>query len=197
MTLDDVPRETSALIERLKALVLAESEHQNLIATSTVESFDQRHITDSLQLAAFAKEGPLLDIGSGGGFPGLVLACVRASAIHLVEPRARRAAFLDRAAAELGLDHVRVHSCKVERVDVNPVTTITARAVASLDALFAMAQHLSDENTRWVLPKGRGAASELEVARRTWQGDFRLVPSVTDAEAAIVIAEGVRRRRAR
>ncbi len=197
MTLDDVPRETSALIEQLKGLVLAESDRQNLISASTVESFDQRHLVDSLQLASFLQEGTLLDIGSGGGFPGLVLACVHSSPIHLVEPRTKRAAFLDQAAAELGLKHVRVHSSKVERVDIPRVRTITARAVANLDALFAMAQHLSDENTRWVLPKGRGAASELEVARRTWQGDFRLVPSVTDAEAAIVIAEGVRRRRAR
>jgi 16S rRNA (guanine527-N7)-methyltransferase len=197
MTLDDVPRETSVLIERLKGLVLAESARQNLISASTIESFDQRHIVDSLQLASFAQEGSLLDIGSGGGFPGLVLACINTSPVHLVEPRAKRAAFLHDAATELGLGHVRVHASKVERVELAPVRTITARAVANLDALFAMAQHLSDENTRWVLPKGRGAASELEVARRTWQGDFRLVPSVTDAEAAIVIAEGVRRRRAR
>ncbi|MDH7640234.1 16S rRNA (guanine(527)-N(7))-methyltransferase RsmG [Sphingomonas oryzagri] len=197
MTLDDVPRETSVLIERLKGLVLAESARQNLISASTIESFDQRHIVDSLQLASFALERSLLDIGSGGGFPGLVLACINTSPVHLVEPRAKRAAFLHDAATELGLGHVRVHASKVERVELAPVRTITARAVANLDALFAMAQHLSDENTRWVLPKGRGAASELEVARRTWQGDFRLVPSVTDAEAAIVIAEGVRRRRAR
>lgn len=197
MTLDDVPRETLMLIERLKALILAESERQNLIAASTIESFDQRHVIDSLQLASFFEDGALLDIGSGGGFPGLVLACVRTSPVHLVEPRAKRAAFLDQAAAQLGLSHVQVHASKVERVNIGPVATITARAVANLDALFAMAHHLSDENTRWVLPKGRGAASELEVARGTWQGDFRLVPSVTDAEAAIVIAEGVRRRRAR
>ncbi|WP_454885836.1 16S rRNA (guanine(527)-N(7))-methyltransferase RsmG [Sphingomonas oryzagri] len=197
MTLSDVPRETLTLIERLRTIVLAESKRQNLIAASTVDAFDQRHLTDSLQLATFVSEGDLLDIGSGGGFPGLVLACVRNGPVHLVEPRAKRADFLERSAAELGLDHVAVHAKKVERVDIAPVAAITARAVAPLDALFAMAQHLSDENTRWVLPKGRGAASELEVARRTWQGEFRLVPSVTDAEAAIVIAEGVRRRRAR
>lgn len=195
--MNDVPRETAERLTQLKALVLAESERQNLIASSTVESFDDRHLHDSLQLLPQLKSGPLLDIGSGGGFPGLVLALSVTTPVHLVEPRAKRAAFLVDAAEALGLEHVTVHASKVERVDVPPVATITARAVAHLATLFAIATHLSDENTRWVLPKGRGAASELEEARRTWQGDFRLVPSVTDAEAAIVIAEGVRRRRAR
>jgi len=193
----DVPRETTALLAELKRLVLAESERQNLIASSTVPTFDERHLDDSLQLAPLLPAGALLDIGSGGGFPGLVLACLVTTPVHLVEPRAKRAAFLQEASDTLGLRHVTVHAAKVERVDLLPVAAITARAVANLGALFDMAHHLGDEKTRWVLPKGRGAASELEEARRTWQGDFRLVPSVTDAEAAIVIAEGVRRRRGR
>jgi len=193
----DVPRETTALLAELKSLVLAESERQNLIASSTVSTFDERHLDDSLQLAPLLPAGTLLDIGSGGGFPGLVLACLVATPVHLVEPRAKRAAFLQQASDTLGLGHVTVHAVKVERIELPPVAAITARAVASLGALFEMAHHLGDEKTRWVLPKGRAAASELEEARRTWQGDFRLVPSVTDAEAAIVIAEGVRRRRGR
>jgi 16S rRNA (guanine527-N7)-methyltransferase len=193
----DVPRETSALLSELKRLVLAESLAQNLIASSTVDSFDDRHMQDSLQLAPLLPGGVLLDIGSGGGFPGLVIACLVTTPVHLVEPRAKRAAFLLRTSESLGLPHVHVHSMKVERLALPPVAAITARAVANLTTLFAIAHHLADEKTRWVLPKGRGAASELEEARRTWQGEFRLVPSVTDAEAAIVIAEGVRRRRAR
>lgn len=193
----DVPRETSERLTRLKQLVIAENEQQNLIAISTVEAFDERHLADSLQLAPYLLTGPLLDIGSGGGFPGLVIAALVDTPVHLVEPRAKRAAFLRDVAAKLRLDHVTVHASKVERVSIPPVATITARAVANLATLFEIAHHLGDKNTRWVLPKGRGAASELEEAGRTWQGDFRLVPSVTDAEAAIVIAEGVRRRRAR
>jgi 16S rRNA (guanine527-N7)-methyltransferase len=193
----DVPRETSERLARLKQFVIAENEQQNLIAASTVEAFDERHLTDSMQLFPNLRDGPLLDIGSGGGFPGLVIAALVDTPVHLVEPRAKRAAFLRDVATKLGLDHVTVHASKVERVSLPAVATITARAVANLTTLFEIAHHLSDKNTRWVLPKGRGAASELEEARRTWQGDFRLVPSVTDAEAAIVIAEGVRRRRAR
>jgi len=196
--LTDVPRETSDMLHRLKETVLAESERQNLISAATIPQFDERHLIDSLQLLSHLREGVLVDIGSGGGFPGLVLACCREETTHLVEPRAKRAEFLARAAESLGIqDRTQVHAAKIERVTLPPVATITARAVASLDALFAMAGHLADESTRWVLPKGRSAASELEEARRTWQGDFRLIPSVTDEGAAIVIAEGIRRRRAR
>ena len=127
-----------------------------------------------------------------------MLACASDCIVHLVEPRAKRAVFLQFAADALGVsDRVEVHASKVERVMIDPVTSITARAVASLTELFGMAGHLADENTRWVLPKGQSAASELEEARGTWQGAFRLVPSVTDARAAIVIAEGVRRRPSR
>ena len=193
-----VPRETAELLHRLKDAVIAESERQNLVSAATIPQFDERHLLDSLQLLPHLQDGVLVDIGSGGGFPGLVLACCREDPIHLVEPRAKRAAFLDATAQALGIgQRVTVHASKIERVALPPVRTITARAVASLDALFGMAAHLADESTRWVLPKGRSAASELEAARQTWQGAFRLVPSITDSEAAIVIAEGVRRRRAR
>jgi 16S rRNA (guanine527-N7)-methyltransferase len=194
----DVSRGTRDILDRLKAIVLAESEHQNLISGASVAGFDDRHLADSLQLLPLLPAGPMIDIGSGGGFPGLVLACVRADPCHLIEPRAKRAAFLETASVALGVgDHVHVHACKVERVALPPVAAITARAVASLDKLFAMAIHLADDNTRWVLPKGRSAASELAEARKTWQGAFRLVASQTDPEASIVIAENVRRRRAR
>ncbi len=193
-----VPRETVGLLHRLKETVIAESQRQNLISAATIPQFDERHLLDSLQLLPHLGAGVLVDIGSGGGFPGLVLACCRSEPIHLVEPRAKRAAFLSSTAEELGIgERVTVHASKIERVELPPVGAITARAVASLDALFGMASHLADESTRWVLPKGRSAASELEEARRTWQGEFRLIPSITDSEAAIVIAEGVRRRRAR
>jgi 16S rRNA (guanine527-N7)-methyltransferase len=194
-----VPRETSELLRLLKETVIAESERQNLISAATIPQIDERHIEDSLQLLSHLPIGALLDIGSGGGFPGLVLASCRTDAItHLVEPRAKRAEFLTRAADILGIgERTHVHACRVERVELPAVAAITARAVASLDALFAMAAHVASDTTIWVLPKGRSAASELEEARRTWQGNFRLVPSVTDPEAFIVIATGVRRRRVR
>jgi 16S rRNA (guanine527-N7)-methyltransferase len=199
MTPDHVSRETSDRLELLKSLVIEENQRQNLISASTVLSIEDRHIADSLQLLTFIPFGPLLDIGSGGGFPGLVLACAGERLVHLVEPRSKRAEFLRSAAHALGIaDRVEVHAAKVERVILDrPVASITARAVASLSKLFEMAGHLADKNTQWVLPKGQSASSELEEAQRTWQGMFRLVPSTTDDQAAIVVAEGVRRRSSR
>jgi 16S rRNA (guanine527-N7)-methyltransferase len=193
-----VPRETSAdILSRIEELVRQEQQRQNLVSAGTLPIFQQRHIDDSLQLIPHLRDGALLDIGSGGGFPGLVLATAISAPVHLVEPRAKRAAFLQSASESLSLDHVTVHACKVERVVLAPVATITARAVAPLGDLFTWAQHVADSDTLWVLPKGRSAASELEEARRSWQGDFRLVPSATDPEASIVIAENVRRRSSR
>lgn len=180
---------------RLQELILQESTRQNLIAQSTADEFQQRHLDDSLQLLPLLPPGTLVDIGSGAGLPGLVVACCRTDPVHLVEPRAKRAQFLREAADALCLEHVSVWQMKAERVGGLFAAGITARAVAPLETLFGMAGHLADETTRWVLPKGRTARSELEAARRSWQGRFELIPSRTDDQAAIVVATGVRRRK--
>jgi 16S rRNA (guanine527-N7)-methyltransferase len=194
--LTGVSRETRARLDRLRELVIAENEIQNLVSPSSIAHFEERHIVDSMQLAALIPAGTLVDIGTGAGFPGLVLACIRTEPVHLVEPRKRRADFLNRAVEELHLcDHTFVWPTAVEKLRLDPVAAITARAVASLGALFVAAHHLSTSMTRWVLPKGRSAQSELDTARRTWQGDFELAPSATDPDSRIVIASGVRRRR--
>jgi 16S rRNA (guanine527-N7)-methyltransferase len=191
----DVPRETRERLSALKMLVLDEAQRQNLVAAASIPHFDGRHVDDSLQLLPHVPPGVLVDIGSGAGFPGLVLACCRTDPVHLVEPRARRAAFLANAAQALGIAaHTHVHKCTVERLDIAKVSAITARAVASLPALFEMAVHLADDRTYWILPKGRSASTELAEAKRSWQGSFELIPSATDPEAAIVLARAVRRR---
>jgi 16S rRNA (guanine527-N7)-methyltransferase len=88
---------------------------------------------------------------------------------------------------------VSVHAAKAERI-TGRFDVITARAVASLDALLRISQHLSTDKTLWLFPKGKSARNELDEARRSWQGDFRLEPSVTSQEAAILVATGVRRK---
>lgn len=192
----DVPRGTQDRLTKLSTLILDEATRQNLISPSTIADFQNRHIADSLQLLRFLPGGgAIVDIGSGGGFPGLVIACVRDASIHLVEPRRLRADFLSRCAEQLGLTgHVTVHQAKIEKVRLTePAAAITARAVASLSTIFEISSHLSDSRTQWVLPKGRTAPMELEEARRLWHGQFRLEPSSTDPEAAIVLATDVRR----
>lgn len=192
----DVPRETIARIEQFAALLIEENERQNLVAKSTLPDLWQRHIADAAQLLAFAPtSGSWLDIGSGAGLPGVVIALLTGAPMLLVEPRRLRADFLRRTIDALDLGpNVSVIQSKVESVRHPPIDIITARAVASIDRLFAIADHLSHDGTIWVLPKGRSAKSELDEALRTWQGDFRLEPSRTDPDAQILVASRVRRR---
>jgi 16S rRNA (guanine527-N7)-methyltransferase len=189
----DVSRETYGKLEQFVALLLEANAQQNLIAPNSIPELWNRHILDGAQLLSLAGEGGWCDIGSGAGLPGLVIAILGGKPMTLVEPRRLRAEFLRHAVAELGLARVTVAEAKVERVS-GKFDIITARAVARLDRLLGMAWHLAHSETKWVLPKGESVKSELDEARRTWQGSFRLVPSQTHAKAAIVVAEHVQRR---
>ena len=190
----DVSRETFEKLERFATILTEENQRQNLIAPASVEQLWGRHILDGAQLLGLAgRQGTWLDIGSGPGLPGLVIAILGGRPMTLNEPRRLRADFLRRAVAELGLPDVEIAECKVERME-GKFDLITARAVARLDKLFGMAWHLAHSETKWVLPKGQSAQSELDEARRTWQGSYRLVPSRTHPASAIVVAENVQRR---
>jgi len=181
---------------QLAALVRDEATRQNLIAPSTLGEIWARHIVDSAQLLPFADASPgiWLDIGTGAGFPGLVVAALSDRPIWLVEPRKRRADFLAACCEALGVtSRVTVVTGKVERVDIQ-AAVISARAVASLWELFGAAQHCSTWNTLWLLPKGRGAREEIASAQQSWHGAFHVEHSVTDPESLIVIAKEVTRR---
>jgi 16S rRNA (guanine527-N7)-methyltransferase len=191
-----VSRETIDQLRHYVELLIDENQRQNLIGRSTVEEIWLRHIIDSAQIVRFVPrpDSSWLDIGSGAGLPGLVVAILTQGPVTLVEPRKLRADFLARAAATLGLaERVTVHSTKVERIS-GSLDVITARAVASFEALLRISRHLSTDKTRWLFLKGKSAQSELDEALRTWQGEFRLEPSLTNPEAAIIIADHVERR---
>lgn len=191
-----VSRETFDLLERFVALLRAESAKQNLISGSTLENLWDRHVLDSAQLVRFepAEAASWVDIGSGAGLPGIVIALLVRGPVLLVEPRRLRADFLQRTIAELGLDRrVSVACAKVEKAS-GKFDVITARAVAQLDRLLEISTHLSTRKTLWVLPKGRSAESELAQARRNWHCDGRSVPSCTDANSRILLLRNVRAR---
>lgn len=177
-------------LERMAALVGEEAERQNLISPSTLASIWSRHIVDSLQLVDLAPaDGAWLDIGTGGGFPGLAVAAVRDTAMHLVEPRRKRADFLEQAAAELGLPHVTVHASKVEAVRER-VKTVSARAVGSIAALVEAARHVASRDTVWLLPRGRVSPEELAGLPQHARV-FHVEQSLTDPESRIVVLRGV------
>ena len=189
-----VPRETMERLDRFASLLVEENQRQNLIALGSVNDLWGRHIVDGAQLYGLAGDaGNWCDIGSGPGLPGLVIAILGGRPMTLNEPRRLRADFLRRAIDELGLGLVEVAECKVERLS-GKFDFITARAVANLDKLLGIAWHLAHSETKWILPKGEKVKSELDEARTSWQGSFRLVPSRTHPASAIVIAEHVQRR---
>jgi 16S rRNA (guanine527-N7)-methyltransferase len=180
----------------LARLVTDEAARQNLVSPSTLDTIWSRHIVDSAQLIGLAGDvdGDWLDIGTGAGFPGLVVAALTERRTILVEPRKRRAEFLQAASEALDIAaRTQVVSGKVEAVS-DIVGVISARAVAPLPALFASAIQCSRRKTRWVLPKGRTAREEVAIARQTWHGVFHVEQSLTDPESLIVLAKGVSRR---
>jgi 16S rRNA (guanine527-N7)-methyltransferase len=187
-----VSRETFDRLAAYVELVKEGSARQNLVSRSTLDEAWDRHILDSAQLLRFeARPGASwVDIGSGAGLPGIVIAILAEGPVTLVEPRKLRADFLRDTIAALGL-RVTVEPAKAERV-TGTYDMITGRAVAPLARFLTMCDHLSTRKTVWVLPKGRRAESELAEARRTWQGDFRVEPSVTDADSRIIVGTEVR-----
>lgn len=181
-------------LEHLVQLVKIEAARHNIVSASTLPVIWNRHIVDSAQLLTFdvLADGLWLDIGTGGGFPGLVIACLRPAPIALVEPRTKRATFLADAIRTLGLlsvDVVTMTAIKVRRL----AKVISARAVAPLTNTFAMADGSFNENTLWLLPKGRHADDEIAHARLTWSGVFHVEHSVTDDQSRIVVASRISR----
>jgi 16S rRNA (guanine527-N7)-methyltransferase len=192
-----VSRET--LIGRFADILRDASTRQNLIAASTLDTIWARHLVDSAQLIPLAEgagRGAWIDVGSGAGLPGLVVAAITDRPVILVEPRTKRVEFLREAAAELGLTgRVTVQGSRIESYKpLNRAAVISARAVAGLSQLFASTEHCTDSSTIWLLPKGRNAHSEVEGARAKWQGLFHVEPSITQPDSGIVVARGVRPR---
>lgn len=177
-------------LERLIALVLAENERQNLVGKSTVAAMWARHVLDSVQLLRFA--GPSanwLDIGTGGGFPGLAIAAAEPGrSMILVEPRRRRADFLVAAADDLGLEHVTVRAQKVEQVRSDQAAVISARAVASIEKLLQASNHCATPITRWLFPRGQFVGDELDRLRGAGIV-FHVEQSLSDPASSIVIVE--------
>lgn len=190
----DVSRETFEKIEAYAAMLREESQRQNLVSAATLDDLWERHILDSAQLVGFEPRSAAswADIGSGAGLPGIVIACLVAGPVTLIEPRRLRAEFLHRVCESLKLN-ASVFVGKAERAE-GSYDVITARAVTNLSNLLKISAHLSTRNSRWVLPKGRNAERELVEAQQAWQGAFHVERSATDPESRIIVGTGVRAR---
>ena len=185
--------EAFAKLELFAKALVTEAESQNLIARSTVPMLWQRHIADSAQLLDHVSRetGPWLDLGSGAGFPGIVLAIMRPDVSHvLVESRARRIAWLERMVSLANLTHCRVAGSQLEKVETIKAGVITARAFAPLPQLLHLSARFSTARTVWLLPKGRSAAQERDELESPQRDMFHVKQSVTSQDAAILVGTG-------
>lgn len=190
----NVSRETIQRLEAYLDLLARWQGTVNLVGGSTLADPWRRHILDSGQLWRFWPDGArrLVDLGSGAGLPGLVLAILGAPETHLVESDRRKAAFLREAARATGTE-VTVHACRIEAVPALDADVVTARALAPLAGLIAMAERFIAPATLCLFPKGRDAAAELAEARRHWRMVAEIHPSRTDPEARILALREVSR----
>ncbi len=188
----DVSRETCERLEAYIALLTRWNARINLVAPATIETAWTRHVADSAQLFDLAPESASswLDLGSGAGLPGLpvaALAAEKAPDLHvtLVESDTRKAAFLATAAREMDLD-VTVEPHRIEALTPRPYDVVSARALAPLGRLCALAHRFSGRGTVFLFPKGARVDSELTAATAGWHIRAERIASRTDPEATVL-----------
>jgi len=189
-----VSRETEARLDRFVALLTAWQKTTNLISPATLPQIWTRHVADSLQLFALGQGAKIwVDLGSGGGFPGIPLACLLTEIpdahMHLVESNQKKAAFLREAARTLGVP-VSVHAQRIERFIESFTGTadiVTARALAPLAKLLPEAYPLLKAGTKFLFPKGQDVGVELTEAAKYWTIGSELVPSKTGHGQILIV----------
>jgi len=172
------------------AMLAEENTRQNLVSNASLGEVWRRHIADSAQLLPFVSRetpGPWLDLGTGAGFPGLVVAILRPDMpVLMVESRARRIEWLQRVCDTLGLQRARICGSSVERLDSQSAAVISARAFAPLERLLELSARFSTASTIWLLPKGRSAQQELD-RLSGWNHAFHVEQSLTDDDAGVIV----------
>jgi 16S rRNA (guanine527-N7)-methyltransferase len=201
LKLTPVSRETEARLDRYVELLLEWQAKTNLVAPSTLPNLWTRHVSDSLQLLTIAPSAKIwVDLGSGGGFPGIVLACALAEArdtmVHLVERNGKKAAFLRealRVTHSPGTVHLADIGDIVDRI-TGPVDCVTARAVAPLHQLIGFAEPLVKRGAKALFLKGQDVEAELTEATKYWNIKPHLHSSRTGGHGWIVELDHIERR---
>ena len=187
-----VSRET---LERLKIYAEMVERYQraiNLVSKNTLADIWRRHFLDSAQVFPELPQNHtrVLDLGSGAGFPGMVLAIMGARDVHLCESDQRKSVFLREVARACGAEAT-VHSCRIEELEPLDVDVVSARALATVDVLLDYSKpHLKDDGCCLFL-KGRAIQKELTTARERWNMAETLTPSWSDPEGCLLRLEGI------
>jgi len=192
----DVSRETSEQLQTYGDLLVKWQKAKNLVSNSTLDDIWRRHFLDSAQLAphlkaAFGgKELSLLDIGSGAGFPGLVLAALNVGVAHMVESNGRKCTFMRQVVRETGMS-AHIHDVRIEEITVFPVDVITSRACARTLQLINWAEPFLKFNPEIWLLKGEGAEEELTEAQACWKIQIDRFKSRSDPSGVILRLRGI------
>jgi 16S rRNA (guanine527-N7)-methyltransferase len=201
LALTSVSRETADRLDRFVDLLLRWQQTTQLIGASTVRHLWTRHVADSLQLLMLAPAAKIwVDMGSGGGFPGIAIACALHGTpdaeVHLIESNQKKAAFL-RAAVAATQSPACVHAVRMEEFVesfAGAADVVTARAVSPLSSLLDVCEPLLRRGALGLYPKGQDVGAELTEASKYWNMRAELVPSRTEPRARIVIVRGLEAR---
>ena len=187
-----VSRETLRRLEAYASLLTEWSARINLIARSTLTDLWRRHFLDSAQLLSLLPPTvhSLVDLGSGAGFPGLVLAILGVDGVELIEADSRKASFLREASRVAAVD-VTVRGCRIETVPAHDVDVVTARACAPLDRLLPLAERFIGPQTTCLFPKGARAEEELTAACKAWTMAVSRYPSRAEPGGMILSLQQV------
>ncbi|MBL7237927.1 16S rRNA (guanine(527)-N(7))-methyltransferase RsmG [Novacetimonas hansenii] len=191
--LDDVSRETRDRLTAYADLLVRWNARINLVSRPDLAQLWPRHIADSLQLAALIPQGArVVDMGSGGGFPGLVIAMATDAHVTLIESDQRKAAFLREASRVAGV-RTRVIAARIEAAEAGPADIVTARALAPLPQLLQWGVRFLDKEGFCLFLKGKNADEELNAANADWRMAVTRIPSRTDADGIILRLSDIRR----
>ena len=195
----NVSRETLDALKYFEDLVVLWNPAINLISNSSVSDLWLRHIIDSAQLFLFTlpDEGLWLDVGSGGGFPGIVVSIIAKELapslrVVLVESDKRKCVFLRTVIRELGLS-VKVINDRIENVKLDDVVYLSARALRNLNSLLFIVENNVSRETVCVFPKGRSYKKELVESQKNWKFDFNLIDSNTSEDSKVIVLKGLER----
>jgi len=170
-----------------KKLLLSENLKMNLIGKNTEEDFDQRHILDCIQIHSYIGDhrNRILDLGTGAGLPGVLLAILGFKNVHLVEKSAKKSNFLKKCKIQLGIEFS-VHNSFIEKLNLPKFESIVARAFAPIVRIISLTKHITDFKTNYILLKGKSYNDELELVDHN-KFKWQLYPSLTSHESKIIV----------
>lgn len=188
---ENVSRETMEALSSYCALLKKWNQSINLVSPYSIPEIWLRHILDSYQISSHIT-GDFADLGSGAGFPGLVVALTTRKSVSLIEADEKKCAFLRTVSRETNVP-CQILNDRMEKID-KVFNQITARALASIDQIFEISQHIRDWDTEYVLLKGENVDKEIEEAEKKWYFSYSLIPSITLKKSYIIKIKNIRKK---